>query len=234
VFPLGVPLDFTLRWPAEGLRRNPIHVMIVDGGDATPLAAEVLAGARSLISRLTRLIDTVMLRCCFTLGRARPRSSLSYELIATYAVGGGLPPMLATVMIPGGVPLSTHLRFGALTPHYPPMEGIAEAAINVAARGLDFVCFGDQLQGTEPPGPSGRRMSFPVPRGTRSSSGQMRSRSARWTSGVNRSNLTLETMAMVREQLGMAPFMPRTVNRAPWIRNVPVYGQECRPPEAFN
>jgi phthiodiolone/phenolphthiodiolone dimycocerosates ketoreductase len=46
------------------------------------------------------------------------------------------------------------------------------------------------------------------------------------TSGVNRSNLTLETMAMVREQLGMAPFTPRTVNRAPWIRNISASDQE--------
>ena len=44
----------------------------------------------------------------------------------------------------------TSLSFGSLTPHYPPMEGIAAAAKDIEAQGLDFVCFGDQLQGTEP------------------------------------------------------------------------------------
>ena len=46
--------------------------------------------------------------------------------------------------------MTEQVQFGALTPHYPPMEGIAEAAIDIEAQGLDFVCFGDQLQGTEP------------------------------------------------------------------------------------
>jgi phthiodiolone/phenolphthiodiolone dimycocerosates ketoreductase len=45
---------------------------------------------------------------------------------------------------------SQDLKFGSLTPHYPPMEGIVAAAKDVERRGLDFVAFGDQLQGTEP------------------------------------------------------------------------------------
>ena len=42
--------------------------------------------------------------------------------------------------------MTKNIRFGALTPHYPPMEGIAEAAIDIEKRGLDFVAFGDQSQ----------------------------------------------------------------------------------------
>lgn len=38
VFPLGVDFSADLIWPADNFRRNPIHVMTVDGGDAGILA----------------------------------------------------------------------------------------------------------------------------------------------------------------------------------------------------
>ena len=38
IFPLGVNFDADLIWPADMFRRNPIHVMTVDGGDAATLA----------------------------------------------------------------------------------------------------------------------------------------------------------------------------------------------------
>ena len=43
IFPLGVNFDADLIWPAGMFRRNPIHVMTVDGGDAATLA-EYLPG----------------------------------------------------------------------------------------------------------------------------------------------------------------------------------------------
>jgi kynurenine formamidase len=43
VFPLGVNFDADLVWPGDMFRRNPIHVMTVDGGDA-PTLGEYLPG----------------------------------------------------------------------------------------------------------------------------------------------------------------------------------------------
>jgi kynurenine formamidase len=43
VFPLGVDFNAELVWPADMFRRNPIHVMTVDGGDAARMA-EFLPG----------------------------------------------------------------------------------------------------------------------------------------------------------------------------------------------